>query len=236
MFDLKIVKELFDKHTIAITNNIPFLYKRPETAIKYQPIKIKPLIINKKPAKRKNEKLIYSWVDEDGIKHFSDFPPSNPNIDFDSQVAIVSPKNKNYLKERVFRSIANEIETQALIQGNSVLVPVKLGYRGKEISTWLIFDTGATTTSIHNDIADKIGIIPFSLSKSTTADGSVIDKKNALLDYIVVGPYRIVNFRISIIDYKGNSGISKGLLGMNFLKNVNYKINFKRKTIKWAKK
>lgn len=139
---------------------------------------------------------------------------------------------------RISQPFPNKIETNVLMAGNAVLVPVKLGYRGKELSTWLIFDTGATTTTLHKSVGDKLGIVPIASGKITIADGTVIDAQKVTLDYIIVGPYRMNNLQAVIIDHKNdsNSNMIKGLLGMNFLRNVNYKIDFARKTIKWSDK
>lgn len=133
-------------------------------------------------------------------------------------------------------SESQKIETSVLVAGNAVLVPVKLGYRGKELSTWLVFDTGATTTTLNKSVGDELGIIPVAFGKSTIADGTVIDTQKATLDYIIVGPNRMDNLQIIIIDHKNDSNMVKGLLGMNFLRNMDYKIDFTRKSIMWSDK
>ena len=161
----------------------------------------------------------FSIYSESGSHNTGDFiPASDGDITFISQ-----PETQ-------------EIETKVLVVGNAVLVPVKLGYRGKKLSTWLVFDTGATTTTLHKNVGDELDIIPITSGKLTIADGTVIDSQKATLDYIIVGPYRKDNFNVVIIDNKNDSNMVKGLLGMNFLRDMNYKIDFTRKLIKWSNK
>jgi len=163
----------------------------------------------------------FSVISTPGNHNTGEFIPAN-----EGTVVIIS------------RPFSKKIETSVLIKGNTVLVPVELGYRGKELSTWLVFDTGATTTTLHKSVGDELGIIPIDSGKTKIADGTVIDTQKATLDYVIVGPYRMDNFQAVIIDHKNDStsNMVKGLLGMNFLRNVNYKIDFARKKIKWSDK
>jgi len=51
---------------------------------------------------------------------------------------------------------AGQKETQVIIRGNQVLVPVILGYRGRQTEALLLLDTGASITVLYQDIADQV--------------------------------------------------------------------------------
>lgn len=126
-------------------------------------------------------------------------------------------------------------ETKVLIKANGVLVPVRLIYRGKEVSTYMLLDTGASTTVLNRKIADLLKMKSFRKGYARVADGREVRVALADLDYIVVGPNRMSNFTTNIIDYQGNPETYDGLLGMNFLREVNYHVDFKRGVISWAR-
>lgn len=168
----------------------------------------------------------FSIYSESGTHNTGDFiPASDGNVTTTSQ-----PETEDQLS----RPFPERKETRVLIGGNTVLVPVKLGHGGKEISTWLVFDTGAFMTTLHKSVGDHLGVSKVTSAKSTIADGTVIDTQQATLDYMIVGPYRMNNVQAMIIDHKNDTNINKGLLGMNFIRNVDYKIDFARKVIKWS--
>ena len=181
------------------------------------------------------KEFIYSWVDKNDIKHFSDLPPLEtvkeysiiPKINTDQTKFSSPPKTK------ASRSSLLESETSVVIRGNSVLVPVTIGYKGKKFSTFLLMDTGAETTVLHKSVADKLNIISTETRQSKVADGRIIDSKIAYLDYLVIGRNVMENVEVLILKQETTSGIERGLLGMNFLKGLNFTIDFNRKVVKW---
>lgn len=182
-----------------------------------------------------NKPKIYSWRDEKGVRHFSDRPPVNEPQDIQVSEAYVYQNlgpSESFARE-LLSSHSTSRSTRVLIQGNSILVPVRLGYRDREVQTLLLLDTGATRTTIHRPVAHRLKFWETRRSHARVADGRTIVSDIGVLDYIIVGPYKFSNFDVSIISFHGTAELSQGLLGMNFLRNVRYDIDFDRQTINW---
>lgn len=193
-----------------IQKNLPGLLKKP-----------KPIPVNSTKPK------IYSWVDSSGVRHFSDQNPQEHFENIQKKDAYVSDDLGT--SERAAMQIdpypSSSSTSKIIVMWNQIFVPVRIGYRGKEVQTMLLLDTGATTTVIHSEAAARLNLWKRSKSASIVADGRKIGSEKAYLDYIRVGPNKFENFPVSIINYSGHNNHFKGLLGMDFLKNVKYRIN-----------
>lgn len=190
----------------------------------------------------------YKYTDKSGITHFVDSPdriPPEYRNNLEPQKIkpdhLSTERRTNLLEQEKQRRekmisdyLVGEVETEVLIVNGRVLVPVVLGYGGREVKTALILDTGATIVFLNRQIANQLAMTGYQKSQALVASGQVIDTNIAKLSYIKVGPIVKNNIDVSFPESQAELGFN-GLLGMNFLQNFEYQIDFGRQVITWKK-
>lgn len=127
------------------------------------------------------------------------------------------------------------VETNVIIKGNKVFVPVTLAYGDRQVQTTLLFDTGAGSIVLHQNVAERLGIETFQASRGQGVGGFQIATKMTRLASVEVGPHKKENLRADIVEFKGTEdGDYNGLLGMNFIRGLKYTIDFENQTIRWT--
>jgi predicted aspartyl protease len=123
--------------------------------------------------------------------------------------------------------------TPVKIFANQVMVPVTLGYRGSEAKTLLLLDTGANITTVYRNVTRKIGVRQSERVDVQVAGGKRIRAGMARLSYLKAGDAELANPTISIIATPEKMTPFSGFLGMDFLKNFDFRIDYQKQIITW---
>ena len=121
--------------------------------------------------------------------------------------------------------------------GTQVLVPVRFSYRNTTVDAWMLMDTGASSTVISIDLANRLGIKPANTERrlSQVADGSVVQAFRTRVDYMAVGSKMKLNAEVAILPSNGPGMGFDGLLGMNFLGDFPYRLDMNTHVIEWQR-
>jgi clan AA aspartic protease (TIGR02281 family) len=142
-------------------------------------------------------------------------------------------ERKKQEEEKAREEFEKSLITQVTISGNHVLVPVTLGYGGNEVQANLVLDTGADLITLHRQIAEQLSLPLTTRAEVRVTGGKEIKARLAKLDYVKVGPYEAKEIHALIILHQGSAADHDGLLGMNFLRGLEYSIDFENQVIRW---
>jgi len=164
----------------------------------------------------------YSFADNQGVVHMVDDLDKVP-LEYRKNMKVDSPASLP----------ANS--TPVFITGNQVVVPVTITFRGRSVETRLLLDTGAGVTTISETLATQLGINATDLKagNTTVADGRTIVSYRFKADSLAVANHSLPAADTSILPGSGGKGY-EGLLGMNYLKNFRYHVNFDKSVIEWG--
>jgi tetratricopeptide (TPR) repeat protein len=126
--------------------------------------------------------------------------------------------------------------TGVVIDRNAVLVPVTLYLGPRTAQVLLALDTGASITTINASVARQLGasLLHSPTAKIQVVGGAMIPARALRLDRLTAGPNSKTGMIVAVIDHTGPAVKFDGLLGMDFLRNLRYHVDFKNQVINWG--
>lgn len=170
-------------------------------------------------------------LDEDRQHQNEEELEKQRRLELELQQAAEREEAERKLKEQLAGQ--KKLETAIRVENNRIFVPVTLGNSGIEIETLLLLDTGASQTVVHREVAVQLNIIVLRKGLSQVAGGQQIYTELGKIDYLKLGPHTLKNALVLIINHEGPPVNFKGMLGMDFLRNFQYKIDLGKQVIQW---
>ncbi|MGW8312684.1 MAG: retropepsin-like aspartic protease [Desulfuromonadales bacterium] len=128
---------------------------------------------------------------------------------------------------------STDYQTPVKIQGNRVLVPVEVAMGNRVAKLTLLLDTGATITVLHRQALGELQLPHGKSYKARVAGGNIVKSQKIKFRHLSVGPFQVDKAYVMVINLKGQELPFDGMLGMDFLKDHPYRIDFQEKLITW---
>lgn len=158
---------------------------------------------------------VFSWIDKNGLKHYSNtnYPLDNPTLKVQTEINTENSTTKISIKD------------------GQIFIPVTFENNEKQITINMVLDTGSSHTNVPYKSLSRLDVTYTENTTSTLADGSKKHGMRAKVKMIKVGPNQEYNFLITGSKVAGSQ--NEGLLGLDFLKKHPFKIDFDHNLIVW---
>ncbi len=151
------------------------------------------------------------------------------NLDVDKVLAAISPPQRK--SSSIIETWDGEISVPLEKRGGGWIIQIEFN---NLYDANLVVDTGATITTLSEDLAFDMGLTPdprYAPVTMRTANGNT-KAWLTQVETIRSGEAKLSNFTVAIIDFSNHStGKISGLLGLNFLDNFDWRLDQKSQVL-----
>ncbi|PLX90360.1 MAG: hypothetical protein C0614_00805 [Desulfuromonas sp.] len=124
-------------------------------------------------------------------------------------------------------------QTPVMISGNRVMIPAEVAVGNRTAHLVLLLDTGATATVLHRQSLSGLELPKGEMVKGRLAGGQSFSAEKVSFGYIEIGPFHMLEMPAMVITNQGPQLPFDGMLGMDFLKDHPYRIDYERERVIW---
>jgi hypothetical protein len=164
-------------------------------------------------------------VTEEGTEGEKIEPPAQSFVDRETQMR--ARQQADMLdRERAY-------QTPVMVRGNRVLVPVEIFVGNRSANLMLLLDTGATITVLHRPSVKDLSFATGEQIRAQVAGGRTVKADKTTVRLVDIGPFELKDFPVMLIDPQGANLPFDGMLGMDFLKDHPYEIDYNNEIVRW---
>ena len=124
-------------------------------------------------------------------------------------------------------------QTPVMVRGTRVLVPAEVGFGNGIAHLMLLLDTGATSTVLYRPALKELQL-PAGEQVTTKAAGKrTIKSEKVVTRHFDVGPFLMKDYPLLLTTPQSTGLPFDGILGMDFLKDHPYEVDYRNEIIRW---
>lgn len=128
---------------------------------------------------------------------------------------------------------ARAYQTPVVVRGGRVLVPVEVINGGKAAHLMLLLDENAPATVFYRNAVSGLSFAPGEQITLPGTGNRPIKAEKVLVGLIDIGPFELKDFPVALVTPQGGVRAFDGSLGMDFLKDHPYTVDYNREMLRW---